>query len=231
MAITIVGTAGTGTDAAVHNGANKTITLPGGTATGDYLLLFGGHSNRSGFTPGPVTATGWTTIVTHTAASPYAYFGWKLMGATPDTSIDCLGTGNAADACAYGVFVLRGIDINTFTYQTSGPTTSANPDGPSISGVNTANDLVITSVVAAVYDASIGAPTGYTLGPHAAGNDSGEDMTAAAGYKLASGLSEPENPGAFVAFASSAHYLVTFLFKPTGQIPIFVHHYRQQGIA
>lgn len=213
MAIVIRGTPGTGTDATQQNGANKTITLPGDIASGDRIYLFGGHSARAGFTPGPVTATGWNTIAVHTSATPYFGAWYKDMGSTPDSSIACLGTGDAADACAYGCYVLGG-SAAAFTYAENGPTTGANPVPPQISGAVSGLDLVIAVAFGTVFDSSIGAGLGYTLGIHACGNDSGEDVTLGSKHLLAGTFSNPEVPGAFPTWASSTYRGITLLIKP-----------------
>lgn len=221
MAITIVGTAGTGTDATAHDGANKTITLPGGMAQNDRVWLFGGHSTRSGSTPGPVTTTGWNTVVVYNAATPYFGVWYKDMGATPDSSIACLGTGNAADACAYGCYVIRGAST-AYTYAENGPTTGANAVPPQISGAVTGQDLIIAVAFGTVFDTTIGAGLGgYTIGIHACGNDTGEDVTVVSKHLLAGTFANPEVPGAFTTMASSTYRGFTLLLKPASGGGIF----------
>lgn len=204
---TVVGTAGTGVDATAQNGANLTITLPVGTTVGDMVILVGIHSNRAGSTPQAVTA-GYTTLASHSAASPFAVAQYKILGNPADSTVTCKGSGNAADAAAYVCAVIRGASEANISIQSAGPTTGTNPDPPSISGVDTANDIVIAAAVSAVFDAAVTAPTGYGNLANAAGNDTGEDCAAALAINTTT-LSSTEDPAAFTNWSSGANYRFT----------------------
>jgi hypothetical protein len=212
VAITLVtGGAVSGT---AGNGGDVTITFPT-LLENDVVFVAGGHSNRAANTPGPETA-GYTSLVTHTAASPYFNVSWKRMGASPDADVVCHGTGNTADAAAYVAFCLRGVQSTgaptDATTTTAGPTTSTNPNAPSISP-STAGAWVLAFAGSAVNDGTPGTISGYSNHVQNTANDTGEDYSAAGATKEWSGVGA-EDPGAWSTWASGAWYAATVAVKP-----------------
>ena len=204
-----------GTAQSANNGGFITMNLPAALRENDLVIVWGGHSNRAGSIPGPVTA-GYTSLVTQTAASPFFNASYKRMGTLADTTVNCRSTGNASDATAYGYFCLRGaiqtgspIDVAVVT---AGPTTSTNPDPGSI--VTTTHGAWILALASsAVNDAAITVISGYENLTNASGNDNGEDYSTA-GCTLVKSTAGGENPAAYGSWASGAWYAVTIAIKP-----------------
>src|SRR5262245_4531229 len=116
------------------NGANVTLTFPVPPAINDVVYVWGGHFGRSPDLSGPSTA-GYTKVFLNIAGQPQFGSWRKTMTGSPDvveTSVTCLGGGNAADAVAYGAVVLRGVSLGTpeDVTVTSATGSSTNPDPP-----------------------------------------------------------------------------------------------------
>lgn len=119
MAISQVGTAKGG---GAINGGDVTLTFdtsPNNPAQGDVVIVFGGYSHAAGGdivpTPGPSTA-GYTEIISRVVqanAEPACGMWYKVMGATPDTTVVCKGNASTTDGTAYGCVVLRGQHTTT----------------------------------------------------------------------------------------------------------------------
>jgi hypothetical protein len=130
------------------------------------------------------------------------------MGETPDTTVVCYGTGNAADAAAYGCFVLRGIDIHTFQDATATPASgsSTNPDAVAI--VTTTNNAwVLDLALSIVNDGSPGTVSGYTNTVSGNANDTNAATVAGATKLIATAASE--NPGTWSSWATGVWKTVT----------------------
>jgi hypothetical protein len=213
MAITLV--TGGAVASQAGNGGDVTLTFPVGIAQNDVVIVFGGHSNRAANTPGPETG-GYASLAQYTTASPFFDVSWKRMGAVPDANVVCHGTGNTADAAAYGCFVLRGVVTSGSPLDqavaTVGPTTSTNPNPPSIV-TQTAGAWVLALAGSAVNDASPGTITGYSNHIQGAGNDTGEDYSCAGATRE---IASPgtEDPGAWSSWASGAWYAASVAIKP-----------------
>lgn len=204
-----------GTAQSATNGGAITMNLPSSLRENDLVIVWGGHSNRAGSIPGPTTA-GYTSLVTHTAASPFFNASYKRMGTLADTTVNCRSTGNAADATAYGYFCLRGAfqtgaptDATTVT---AGPTTSTDPNPGSILTA-TRGAWILALASSTVNDASITVISGYENLTNASGNDTGEDYSIA-GCTLLKSTAGGENPAAYTNWASGAWYAVTIAIKP-----------------
>ena len=196
----------------VTNGNNVTLTFPVGVQQGDVVIVYGGHPFRSGAPLGPLTA-GYTVIASHTAAAPSFGAWYKVMGASPDANVVGRGTGNTADATAYGAYILRGVDPSIFdqTAVTVGPTTSTNPNPGSII-TQTSGAWVLALAGSQVIDASPGTPTNYTNLNTKSGNDSNDITIAGVTREIASPASE--DPPAYPTWSSGAWYAITIALKP-----------------
>ena len=211
MTITIVGTPQVGNAA---NGADVTLTFDVTPSQDDVVVVYGG----AGFfnSPNPTApGSGYTEIALYSNATSL-WFGawWKRMGASPDSSVLCRGNGHGSSGTAYGCYVLRGVDTTTFAdaaATTAGPTTSTNPDCPSITTV-TNNAWVIAVAGSAVNDATPGTVSGYSNQYNTAGVDSLPTTVAGATFEKAT--AGAENPAAWSSWASGKWYAITIAVRP-----------------
>lgn len=195
------------------NGVNVTITFTSTPQEGDLVLVFGGHPHQAATNLGPSTA-GYTAIATHTAAAPNFGAWYKVMGSSPDTSVVCYGSGNALDGTAYACYVIRGADPDSpfdATATTAGPTTSTNPDPPSITTV-TNNALVIAMSGSQVTDATPGTIASYHATISGTANDS-NDITVGGAMRIKASFGT-EDPGAWSTWSSGANYSITVAIRP-----------------
>ena len=82
-----------------------TLTLPADLQQGDLVLLIQGSDDGT-----PATPSGWTQLFAGRDGNSVGYgLAWKIMGATPDTTVTVIGAANDANiAVAY-----RGVDQTT----------------------------------------------------------------------------------------------------------------------
>lgn len=214
--ITIVGTPQA---AGTLNGADTTLTFDVAPQQGDVVVVWGGGFNRTaaGY-PGPSTA-GYTQIFHTTAALPFMDVSYKRMGATPDSSVTCKGTGNTSDGTSYGCIVLRGVDPTTLldvAVVDAGPTASTNPDPPAITTV-TNKAMVLALALSTSNDAAHTAPTGYSNNIGAGANDTNDSSVGGATKIVTTAGSE--NPGAFTAWTTGTWRGVTIAIRPRTLTP------------
>jgi hypothetical protein len=136
--------------------SNITVTLTGLTGgsdtapvEGDLVLVvrtWAGTADQSLTT----SSTGWTELVETYFNSTYDInmaIYWKIMGATPDTSMVVNGQGSTNDATAIAVQVYRGVDTTTpfdVTYTSASSTSSGIPNPPAITPV-TENSIIVAA--------------------------------------------------------------------------------------
>lgn len=156
MAISLVGVA----EGANIDGADVTISLPAGLQQNDLVCVFGGF-NRPAQNAG-VSTSGYTEDTQVSNTSNTTAFSYKKMGASPDTSVTCLNSGNTQDAAAYVVMAFRGVDTTT-PIDAATVTTSGNLSQPNSASITTVTDgaAVISFVIGNVNDTTVTAPTGY----------------------------------------------------------------------
>jgi hypothetical protein len=138
-------------------------------ATGDLVIVATGFS-RTLSSANPGVATSGYTEVADIAGNDIrdAQFSvnWKLMGGTPDTSVTCLGSGDASLGSVGIVYVWRNADQLTPLDVTRATVTGANsaiPDAPAITPVTAGSVVVATGLgTGAASDAIVTAPSGYT---------------------------------------------------------------------
>jgi hypothetical protein len=158
MAISLVGTVTGG----AANGADVTLTLPGGIAENDLVCVFGGFIGDGDPKPG-VSTSGYTENV---EGASYT-FSYKKMGASPDASVTCSGNNDPSIgtfvAVAYVAMVFRGVDVSTPIDATTIVATGNDPGSPNSGSITTVTDgaAVITAGFTPTQDATITAPTGY----------------------------------------------------------------------
>ena len=178
------------------------ISLTGlGLQEDDVVFVFMADDNNNGGS----APSGWTThIAENFTNSVYNSVWYKVMGATPDTSV------TVPEVSAWVVAAFRGIDTtNIFDVTTVGPnTTTTDPDPPSITTVT--DDSMI--VVFGGFDDQNRAldvipPSGYTLA--AAEDNDGTTMVA---YKLLS-TAGTEDPGLFDTGTSDSTVAYTIALR------------------
>lgn len=226
MAITYVGGA-SGTNTNGNNPSVSLTALTGGSdsaaAQNDLVIFSYGDPYAAADLDLATVGAGWTEIAdlfaNDTIDTQFGVF-WKIMTATPDTSVVGVASTDAGSGTAGAVQVFRGIDLTTPFDVTSVPTTGLNTALPDPSSIDWSTSGVWT-VIAAGAGHTQGAvtytfPTGYTTDAvQAVGNDT-NDISVLMGYNLAP--ADPENPGAFtwngtdnVAFSWAA---VTMALRP-----------------
>ena len=209
MSISIVGTPQSGS---AINGGNVTLTFDGTPAQNDVVIVIGGSGTFR--TPNPTApGTGYTQIALDAST---IYFGawYKRLGASPDASVVCNGTGNVNDATSYVSYVLRGVDTSTAldaTATTAGETTSTNPDAPSITTV-TNGAWVIACAGSRINDASITAPSGYSNQVSATNTDAFSLSVSAATKEVTT--AGAENPASFTTWSSAAWFAISNAIRP-----------------
>jgi hypothetical protein len=167
--VSLIGTPQSGSSTA---GADVTLSLTVGAsaAAGDVVVVMGGGIFRTGINYGPSGYTQIGTTQTSGSSGTGIAFGvwYKTMGATPDTTVVCRGTGTAGDGIAYNSRIFRGLlrdsgggqDILDPTVVFSTPVTAGNPDPPSITP-GTTGDVVVIGAASLVSDTNIGGATNY----------------------------------------------------------------------
>jgi hypothetical protein len=161
------------------NGADVTIVLPTTMVEGDMVVVTGGAPRGVS----SISSVGWTTVMQNLNGTLKIGVYYKFMGATPDTTVVCDGSGNAADAAAYVAMVFRGVDPNdifgantTVIAASTGSVTT-----PFIQPANTSIPYVVLSCAgSAIYDTTITSPAYYRGDPTGnAENDTTNDVTVA----------------------------------------------------
>lgn len=209
MAISLVGT----TKGSAANGANVDIDLTGlSLAQNDLVVVMGGFSNAGN---SGVSTSGYTEPVdigdTVTMSLSVAY---KLMGASPDTSVTCLGSGDTLDATSYVVMAFRGVDTSSPLDATSvaAAGVSGAVNSPSITTV-TDGAAVISCGIQTASDSTVTPPSGY--GNAVVQNQSDSfSCTAMAAWKQISPAGA-ENPAAWADIASSTWVAASVALRPS----------------
>lgn len=138
------------------NGAiSLSLTGITGLAEGDVVVVALSDDNN-GFV---VTSSGWTTISTGNQNSIEYAFLYKVMGATPDTSIAVNTTIDALTATAYRNVDASGIQTSSVISNTGGRNAFA---GPLVSAVAD-SVFIILACTDDDSDSIVTAPTGYTI--------------------------------------------------------------------
>jgi hypothetical protein len=207
MAISLVGTVTGG----AANGADVTLTLPGGIAENDLVCVFGG--SYQGFASAGVSTSGYTENTDYLGATMELSFSYKKMGASPDASVTGIGSGNSNLASAYVAMVFRGVDTSTPIDATT-VTTEGSGSSPNSASITTVTNgaAVISAVISDNQDTSVTAPTGY--GNTANGNASDLlSTTVAAAWKAVSSAGA-ENPEPWTTWSNREWSALTVALRP-----------------
>lgn len=215
-AITVIGTPQVGN---ANNGAAVTLTWSTAPSTNDYTIVVTGCP-AANTTDASMTTPLYTNFTSYEGVGqtkPKFWVFYKKQGAVPDTTAVVASTcGTATDTSAIG-FVLRGVDLTTFSDQTrtvAGETTSTNPDANSI--VTQTNGAFVFAVAQSiVLDTAVTAPSTYT--GYAQSGDDTYDHTLAVAYKEIA-TAGTENPASWTNWNSGIWYAITFAVKPSTTI-------------
>ena len=178
--------------------------LTGGIDTaarsGDLVIVVTGFATNSDGNPGissPADYAELADLYSSDTHSANGSFNWKIMGATPDTSVTVNGSGDTTYGSSTVVHVWRGADpttpIDVLTTTDTG-TNSPRSDSPSITPV-TSGAVVLTAGVGA-RGSSVSAltePTGYSnaLSVGATSGSSKRSVTSIASKLWTSGAEDP----------------------------------------
>jgi hypothetical protein len=218
MAFPVRGTSQAGS---AGNGLDVTLTFDAVTPprTGDIVVVFGGHTH-GGTGLGPNTA-GYTPIATHSSSSPDFGAWYKVMGATPDTSVVCEGGGAASVGVGYCSFVLDGtlVDASIFdqTTVTVGPTTSTNPNLGAITTQTNGAWVVGMAMSEGNSDATRGTVTNYTDLISITKGGTGTIAVASVYREITTAGSE--DPAAWPTWSSGSWFAITTAIKPAAGGP------------
>jgi hypothetical protein len=216
MAITFVGSAEVGS----LNGADATLDLTGiSLQQGDIVVLTYTFDNSLSSDNNGITSAGWTQIYEgfDTAGSGALKLGvyYKIMGATPDSSVVVDGTDSQFNAMAVVAMAFRGVNQSvpqdaTFTHFEA---FDANPDPAAVTTVTNGAGVVVC-VGGSAIDNSVTAPTGYGNQVDLASSDTLKATAAMAWKEVAS--AGAENPGTWTNWSSMVYQVVTVALRPAG---------------
>lgn len=203
MAISLVG----GTNGGAANAGAVTLTLPGGMAANDLIIVAYGNGDNDATNPVlAMTTTGYTNLLGSTLHGNNATNGdaslaifYKLHNGS-DTQAICAAGGTGTDsASAAALLVFRGIDTSTpfeVTSTTATNTTGGDPDPPQISGFTEATSAVVIAgcVASATTPLTLTFPTNYTTSSQTGQGTDTFSVAVGLGFRL-TGAADPENPG------------------------------------
>jgi hypothetical protein len=207
MAITLVGT----NSGSAGNGNDVTVSIPGGTVQDDIVLVMGGHGNTAG--DAGVNSAGYTEVIDRDRGACQLSVSWRRMPSSVPSSVDCKGSGNAADAAAYVVMVFRGVDTSTAidVTSTSDESTGNTPNSPLITTV-TDGAAVISCFIQASNETSLTQPSGYVNKIQESKTET-SPVTVAAAWDAISPAGG-ENPGPWTGLPSAAWVAATIALRP-----------------
>jgi hypothetical protein len=191
MALSLRGTA----ENSAIDGADVTVTHPGGIATNDvvYVAYAVGH-NTSDFDM-QVSTAGYSELAdlyANDALDGQLGVFRKVQGATPDSTVVCVGTTASTGSAAAVEHVWTGADTTTpedATTTTATGIDSGVVDSPAITTV-TANAIVLSTGSNANADTTVTAPSGYGNQVDIEGNDSSDCVVMMASIAVVSPAEE-----------------------------------------
>ena len=209
-------------------GSDLNMTLPGGVATNDVVYVCGGGGSDANDNPGVSTADYIELADLYSNDTDDSNFSAnrKVMGGTPDSSVDCLAPANF-DGLAYCVHVWRGQDLTTPEDTATTTVTTLNTpvvDSPSITTV-TRNAVVLSCGGGATTsgDGSVTAPSGYINAVVGFGepNDGSTEFTAVMASKVVN-VPGAENPAAWGTWTdpdnAASYCAVSIAIRPASDI-------------
>jgi hypothetical protein len=207
MAISRIG----GTTGNAINGGAITLTLPGGMAVDDLIIVAYGAGDDDFTQPTlAMTTADYTELTTSTLSADGGTGGdgnlavfYKYHNGT-DTEAVCAASGAGSDSSTAACLqVFRGVATVAqggpleITIQTATGTSGGDPNPPSVSGFTEATSaVVIACALGNAAALTLTAPTNYTTNAlNAVGNDT-FDASVGLAYRL-TGAADPEDPGVF----------------------------------
>jgi hypothetical protein len=196
----VIGTSSLGVGAV----SSMTLTLPTGMADGDVVVVSVGSDGTQATLP-----SGWTNILALNVGTEFTRTFYKVMGATPDTSVAISGISTAAAAVSIAI---RNVAPGSLI-QNSATGSTLNPNPPSLSSV-TENSIVLAiglmddDLVAA----SVAAPSGYELVESVQATAAGQTVMLA--YRIAE-TAGTYDPGAFTSTGDDEWVALTVAIPPT----------------
>lgn len=154
---------------AQNNGKSIVAVIPPSSVqTDDVILLFGAKSGRAAGTVGPPVGLGYTSVYTTSsvAQGPNLWVGFKIVGATPDSSLVSLGSENIQDVTLGIAYVLRGVSstVSDFPIQVAPWSvlgTGGDPNPPSV--ITATNQAwVVATGLSASNNTAVASCFGYT---------------------------------------------------------------------
>ena len=232
MALTLRGSA----ENSAIDGGSVTVTHPVGIAQDDVVYVAHGIGNGTTDLTLTLTTTGYTKLIElfggGTTAINLAVWR-KIMGATPDSTAVCDGTGGAGDTTTCVEHVWTGADTGTPEDATTVGTTNttADPNSPSIVTV-TDNAIVLSLVSKDVSDATVTAPTGYSNKIDINATDTNSSTTGVASIsKTPAGTEDPPVWTGFAAPASDVWAAATVAIRPAaGAAASILRQMMQHGL-
>ena len=209
MAITIVSSVIN----SAASGANITLNL-NSLQENDVVVTFGGFAGGTATAPGVISPSGYTSILVIDSAAHDFKIEWKRMGATVDPSVLLAGSGDAADAGAYGSYALRGVVTSGDPQDIGVQAITASADVPKSPSITTVTNGTIVLALAGndQFDTSPGVVPNFNANMGASSNDTDDFSTAGAVSILATaGLI---NPSVWSTWASGNNTSATIAIKP-----------------
>ncbi len=218
-----------------NNGNDVTLVFDAITTpplVNDIAVVFGGHAATDTTLVAPIgnTSGNYIQLGIHTGTAPIFGAWYQRMGATPDLNVVCDGGGNNSDGVQYGVWVISGVDTVTaldVAATTAGPTTSTNPNPPSITPP-TDNAWVFAMAGSEVRDTAPGTIANYINDLEDTRNETVDQTVAGATFDITTNGGSAEDPAAWDAWLSGAWYAITAAFRPAVSGQSIVPHVLQQ---
>lgn len=209
----------------VIDGGVLSINLTGiaGLAQNDVVVIFALSTSGTAANP-----SGWTSLqVFNDGGGAHISTAYKIMGASPDTSVTYWDTGSTSNSgCAValafsGVDTTTPIDVTT-TVLNDVTGSAAAPNPPAITPTSANCAIVIfggeTNPFGGV-DASRGTVASYSTPVNATSTDSASAGVSGAYRILTGGAGSAENPAAFSTWATASFSLsATIALRPTAAI-------------
>lgn len=164
MALTYIGGAEASGNSASFNISLSALSLQ----PGDLVVVSTGFVQTVDGNPG-VTTAGYTEVAdlrANDTRDANLSVNWKLMGATPDTSVACNGSLSATNGAVGVVHAWRGVDqtnpLDT-TPTTATGTNASPPNSPTITPITAGAVIIATGLgTSTAVDNSVTAPAGYS---------------------------------------------------------------------
>lgn len=203
------------------NGGNITLTLNSGlnggsgsaVSAGDIVFVFGSCGSING-TPG--WPGGWTVIDNgvNSANTRRCILAYKVMGGTPDTSVQFTGDGDSGSSMHASAHVFSGAAYDSTAGAATATGNSTNPN-PAALTPSQANSAIITFVMSAGIDSIKTPSTNYTeLLDGSACQSTGDANDVATHVQWRDGLAaSSQDPDAITGWGTGSYRAVTIAIK------------------